>query len=83
MNIFILVLILVHPLGSTLVAVCDAEVVFTGWSGSGGYAIILVKDNLRFSYCHTSPNFFVTAGDTVYKGQPIRYGWSKKYIRYS
>lgn len=59
------------PTGSTLVAVCDAEVVFTGWSGSGGYAIILVKDNLRFSYCHTSPDFFVSTGDTVYKGQPI------------
>ena len=59
------------PTGAVLVAVCDAQVIFTGWSGSGGYAIILVSDNLRISYCHTSSNFLVSKGTYVKKGQPI------------
>ena len=59
------------PTGATLVSICDAEVVFTGWSGSGGYTIILTSGNLRISYCHTSSYFFVSQGDFVTKGQPI------------
>ena len=47
------------PTGSNLVAICDGQIVFCGWSGSGGFAITLVSGNLRISYCHTSPNFFV------------------------
>lgn len=59
------------PTGAILVSVCDAQVVFTGWSGSGGYAIILVSNNLRISYCHTSSEFFVSQGSYVSKGKPI------------
>ncbi len=39
--------------------------------GSGGYAIILVSNNLRISYCHTSSKYFVKSGDTVKQGQVI------------
>ena len=59
------------PTGTNLVSVCNGEIVFTGWSGSGGYAIILVSNNLRISYCHTSSNFFVNTGDFVQRGQLI------------
>lgn len=59
------------PTGAILVSICDAQVVFTGWSCSGGYAIILVSDNLRISYCHTASHFFVSQGSYVTKGEPI------------
>lgn len=59
------------PTGSNLVAICDGQIVFCGWSGSGGFAITLVSGNLRISYCHTSPNFFVQKNDFVYRGQII------------
>lgn len=57
------------PTGTTLVAICDGEIVSVGWTGSGGYAIILASGNLRISYCHASPNFYVHSGDTVTRGQ--------------
>ena len=59
------------PTGTILISICDAEVVFTGWSGSGGYAIILISENLKISYCHTSSNYFVSKGDYIKKGTEI------------
>lgn len=47
------------PEGTYFLATMSGTVVYTGFSGSGGYTIILEQDDLRMTYCHTSPNFLV------------------------
>lgn len=59
------------PTGSYLVAICDGTIVNAGWTGSGGYTITLVNNNLRISYCHVSPDFIVQTGQIVSRGQVI------------
>ena len=56
------------PEGTNLVAPIDSIVSFIG---SGGYAIILKKENLQFVYHHVSPNYIIQKGNTVLKGQVI------------
>ncbi len=36
-----------------------------------GYTITYINGDLRISYCHCSPNFLVTNGQKVSKGQVI------------
>lgn len=59
------------PQGSNLVAVCDGQITFTGFLGGGGYTITLTSGNIKFTYCHVSPNYIVKTGDNVKKGQVI------------
>lgn len=59
------------PAGSNLVAIMDGKIVTANFSGSGGFTITIVNSNLRVSYCHVSPSFFVSIGDYVYKGNVI------------
>lgn len=59
------------PEGTNLVAPIDSIVSFIGFNGSGGYAIILKKENLQFVYHHVSPNYIIQKGNTVLKGQVI------------
>lgn len=59
------------PQGSNLVAVCDGKITFTGFLGGGGYTITLSEDQMKFTYCHVSPNYLVKTGDLVKKGQVI------------
>ena len=61
------------PEGASLVAPTDSVVSFIGFNGSGGYAIILKKDNLQFIYHHVSPNYIIQKGNIVSKGQVIGY----------
>lgn len=51
----------------------DGEVVSTGWGGGSGYAITIksIDGEYRFSYFHCSPEFIVSVGETVKKGQVI------------
>ena len=42
----------------------------------GGYTITLTDENtlngeIKYTYCHCNPNFIVSKGDYVYKGQVI------------
>ena len=66
------------PEGTSLFAVCDGEITFTGFLGGGGYTITLEveNENIKFTYCHVSPNYIVSVGDTVEKGDLIRTRWS-------
>ncbi|MGN1327284.1 MAG: M23 family metallopeptidase, partial [Clostridia bacterium] len=59
------------PEGSKLVSIMEGEVVATGWGGAGGYTITIksVDGTYRFSYCHCSPEFIVSVGQKVKKGQ--------------
>ncbi len=59
------------PTGTYFVAITDGTIVNTGWTGSGGFTITLVNQNLRISYCHSSPNFIVHNGQKVSKGEVI------------
>lgn len=59
------------PEGTNLYAVCDGIITFVGFLGGGGYTITLSNDSMKITYCHVSPNFIVSVGDTVVKGQHI------------
>lgn len=59
------------PEGTKLYAVCDGEVTYVGFLGGGGYTITISCDNMKFTYCHVSPNFIVDVGDKVFKGEWI------------
>lgn len=61
------------PEGTKIVSVMDGEVVSCGWGGSGGYTITIksLDGEYRFSYCHCSPEFIVSVGQKVKKGEVI------------
>ena len=59
------------PEGTDLIAINDGTISFTGFLGGGGYSITLSFDNIKVSYCHVSPNYIVSVGDNVIKGQVI------------
>lgn len=61
------------PEGTSLFAVCDGEITFTGFLGGGGYTITLEPEesNIKFTYCHVSPSYIVSVGDKLDKGDLI------------
>lgn len=59
------------PQGTNLIAINDGEITFCSFLGAGGYTITLSFDNFKVSYCHVDPNFLVSVGDFVKKGQII------------
>lgn len=61
------------PEGTALIATKSGEITFTGFLGGGGYTITITSGEFKISYCHVSPNYIVSVGDTVVKGQVIGY----------
>ena len=61
------------PEGTKLVCIMDGEVVSTGWGGASGYTITIksIDGKFRFSYCHSSPEYIVSVGQKVKKGEII------------
>lgn len=61
------------PAGTKLVCIMNGEVVSVGWGGANGYTIIIksLDGQYKFSYCHSSPEFIVSAGQKVKKGEII------------
>lgn len=58
--------------GSNVQAIASGTVTFAGWSGSGGYMIIIEHgDNMDSRYCHLGEVLYVTKGQKVYTGQII------------
>lgn len=53
----------------------DGEVTSVGWggAGAGGYTITIKSTDgiYKFSYCHSSPEFIVSVGKKVKKGEII------------
>lgn len=51
----------------------DGEVIATGWGGGNGYTISIKSTDGKyvFSYCHSSPEFIVSVGQQVLKGEII------------
>ena len=61
------------PEGTKLIAVISGEITFASFLGGGGYTITLTSGNVKFTYCHVSPNYIVKVGDFVTQGQVIGY----------
>ena len=59
------------PSGTNIIAVCPGIVTFLGFNGAGGYTITIKNDVFVSSYCHVSPNFIVSLGQQIKKGQVI------------
>lgn len=64
------------PEGFEFVAVTDGIITYVGFLGGGGYTITLTDNNtengeIKYSYCHCNPNFIVSCGDKIAKGQII------------
>ena len=64
------------PEGSQFVAVTNGTISFVGFLGGGGYTITLTDENelngeIKYSYCHCDPDFLVSIGDYILKGQII------------
>lgn len=64
------------PENTKLIAVVDGVITYTGFLGGGGYTITLSKDNMKITYCHTSPYYIVSEGEEVLQGQVIRFCWT-------
>lgn len=61
------------PVGTTVYAAGDGVVLSAGWRDGGlGYCVVIQHANgLRTYYGHGNGTFYVSAGATVAKGQPI------------
>jgi len=51
--------------------VCSGTVIYTGFSGAGGYTITIKNGKIAVSYCHVSPAFLVYVGQFINKGTLI------------
>lgn len=68
------------PKNTKLFAVTSGTITFVGFLGGGGYTITLTNENMKFTYCHVSPNYIVKKGDFVQKGELIRSCWTQKCL---
>lgn len=64
------------PEGFEFIAVTNGTISFVGFLGGGGFTITLTDSNtsngeIKYSYCHSNPNFIVKVGDKITKGQII------------
>ncbi len=57
--------------GTNIFAAMSGTVVTASFSGSGGCTVTIINNNISTSYCHVSPNFIVSPGQYVEKGQLI------------
>lgn len=76
------------PESSPILAILDGFVSYVGWYGANGYSIILShKNGYKSTYGHVSPNFTVSLGQVVKKGEIIakvgpKYIEKKDYTTY-
>lgn len=57
------------PEGTNLIAIADGEITFLGFLGAGGYTLTLSFYGFKITYCHISPNFLVSEGDSLAKAK--------------
>jgi len=76
------------PENSAIISIDDGIVTFAGWYGANGYTVIIEHiNNYKSIYGHVSPNFIVSVGDKISKGQLIakigpKYIEKKSYTTY-
>lgn len=77
------------PENTTILSIANGTIIFAGWYGANGYTIIIEhSNNYQSIYGHISPNFLVSVGDTVKKGDIIakvgpKYIEKKSYTNYT
>ena len=59
------------PEGTSIYSIIPGTVTFTGFKGAGGHTITLENNNIQVSYCHVSPNYIVTIGNSITSGEII------------
>ena len=59
------------PQGTSIFSVLSGTVIFTGFKGAGGHTISIKSNNMIISYCHVSPNYRVSVGQEIKKGELI------------
>lgn len=59
------------PTNAKIIASFSGKVTFTGFSGAGGFTVIVENNNFSALYCHVSPNFIVRSNQYISKGQVI------------
>lgn len=59
------------PTGSNIISASPGIVTAIGFKGANGYTVTIENGIYTFSYSHISPNFIVTKGQYVSKGQVI------------
>lgn len=59
------------PPGTNIYAAMSGTVITAKFNGSGGCTVTVQNGNTFTSYCHVSPNFIVSPGTYVEKGQLI------------
>lgn len=76
------------PENSPILAIADGFVSYIGWYGANGYSVILSHENgYKSIYGHISPEFIVSLGEEVKKGNIIakvgpKYIPKKSYTTY-
>jgi len=60
------------PQNTDILAIDAGFISYAGWNGANGYTVIVTHSNgYKSIYGHVSPDFHVSIGDSVYKGQKI------------
>ena len=59
------------PQGTYIISAISGKVISTSFMGSGGCTIVVQNDKYTVIFHHINPNFLVSPGDTVMKGQVI------------
>ena len=60
------------PQNADILRIEDSLISYIGWDGANGYTVKVTHTNgYKSTYGHISPNFNVSIGDFVYKGQKI------------
>ena len=57
--------------GTNLVSISNGSILFTGWNGAAGYCVIIQHSDFQAHYFHVDPNFLVSSGEIIKKGQVI------------
>ncbi len=59
------------PQGTVLYAITSGKIIFTGFSGANGHTVKMQSGSLTILYCHVSPQYIVSVGDSISKGEQI------------
>ena len=59
------------PEGTNIYSAISGEITSIGFQGANGYSIVMESNDLTIIYAHVSPNYIVSIGDYIYKGEKI------------
>ena len=80
---------MLYQCGTKILALDNGKVTYVGFNGANGYTVIISYENgLKSTYGHVDPNFLVSKGQEVIKGQAVakvgpKYVEKKPYTIYT